>query len=129
MTLENASADAISVLTTWAKSGAAFVSEQAPELAKEVVAWHIAKAGITAIFCLIAIVVANYGAIWMLKTFPKETSGGYDDNEIPRGFAYIGRIVITLGCLVGVASNVAEVAKGIYAPRLVVLEALQKAVK
>lgn len=107
-----------------AEKSAEFVQREAPLLAGEIVAWHYwSSVYLAVIFGMAAMAVIGIGLSIMVASF--KGSGDGDG-------CFLGLVIALLGVIVGcagVGDNTYEACKAKVAPRVVILEAIQKASK
>lgn len=105
----------------------AFAKEQAPELIKEIITWHIASNAIIFAISTVIVVLAAIAIKHCYKVITGDsTSFGGEE------FAFAGIItsaVILFFSSVSMAIHALDAVKGIASPRLVVLEKISEVTK
>lgn len=114
--------EAVGEIIEWTKGAKDFVSEQAPELVREVLAWGFWSHAIWAIACGLGVTLFVLVAIICARAFSKT------DNDDYVGGALVGMIgALIIG--VFLVCNVIDMFYVVIAPRVYLLEYLKGLVK
>ena len=117
---------ALAIINDAAQAGKDFVWEQAPLVAREVVAWTIANAAISAgftLFLLVAMAIRSVKA----RAYFRAKWDGFDNNDkegvlMFGGIVGVVTILISLICLSNLLDHTRNLAKGLLAPRIAIID-------
>jgi FtsH-binding integral membrane protein len=118
--LANLSADALEHLSEWLQATEAFVAEQAPLVAQEIVRWGMYKAILLMVLCAVLLALVVISTLMMRRLF--------DDEGDKNGATQFGMIIGT--CVAGftLAPGIYNLCYVLTAPRLYILEQISKLV-
>lgn len=114
--------EAINEILEWAKGAKEFVSEQAPELVREILAWGFWSSAIVAIVCAILVPVLLVLAYKL----------GKDSLERETPLAFFSCMVLSISCFlctIALSMNAYQAFYVSIAPRMYLLECLRDLVK
>ena len=115
--LEHASAEAIKQLMDWLEGAGAYVAEQAPELAQQIVAFGLAWNGLAVVTAIIMLVV-----VWVVyaKTFNKFK----DDDELSVPITLVS-VAVTSVCVFVLSTCMKPLLQAYFAPKFYIIEVLK----
>lgn len=113
-------------ITEWVEAGGDFVAEQAPLIAKEIVAWGIAGAIVRGGIFLSILLIVQWGCWYVRKLIDKGRLFNDVGSDDPiRFFTWVFQFVSPL-LLIGVAVDIYTLVYIWVAPRLYILEELSR---
>lgn len=112
--------ESLASILSWVEQAGAFVEEQAPLYCQEVLAWSRFSNGVGFVVCLLVMVATPL----IVKAIRKK-AGGDEDILIP---TYMFGALFFVSASVGAIVTASYAAKTYVAPRMVIVEHIQKAI-
>lgn len=129
MDKEQVALDVMNWVKETVEKGEAFIAQEAPLLAQEIVAWYFWHGVIVALSCVASMALVLFAWWFFFQRIPQWASDRMDQS-----FSYALASVVSIGLLLAASSTavvqgVVPAVKATVAPRVVVLEEVSKSLR